>query len=100
MNAERLMSLLGLAQKAHKIVSGEVAVEQAIRANKARLLLIAADASENTKKSYQSLATYYQVACHETLSKDQFGIATGKPPRAALAVTDNGFSHAIVTLLS
>jgi len=99
MNSDRLTSLLGLAQKARKIVSGEFAVEQAVRSNKAKLLLIAIDASENSKKSYHSLANYYQIVCYETLSKDQFGAATGKPPRAALAVIDSGFSQAIITTL-
>ncbi len=95
MNRARLMSLLGLAQKAGKIASGEVAVEHAVRAGKARLVLIAADAADNTKKSYRDLAAYYQVACYEGLSKDEFGQATGRPARAALAVTDAGFGKAI-----
>jgi len=99
MNVEKLASLLGLAQKARKIVSGEFAVEQAVRSKKAKLLLIAADASENSKKNYRALAAYYQITCHETLSKDQFGAAIGKPPRAALAVIDSGFSHTIITTL-
>lgn len=95
MNRQRLISLLGLAQKAGKIASGELAVEHAVRSGKARLVLVAADASDNTKKSYRDLAAYYQVACHEGLTKDEFGHATGKPPRAAVAVTDPGFGKAI-----
>jgi len=95
MNRTRLISLLGLAQKAGKIASGEVAVEYAVRSGKARLVLVAADASDNTKKSYRDLSAYYGVACYEGLSKDEFGHATGKPPRAAIAVTDAGFGKAI-----
>lgn len=44
------MSLLGLAQKAGKIVSGELAVEKAVRSGKAKLIVVAADGSDNTKK--------------------------------------------------
>lgn len=95
MNEQRLMSLLGLAQKAGKIASGEVAMENAVRSGKARLILIAADASDNTRKGHGDLAKYYQVSYHEVLSKEQLGNSIGKPPRAALAVTDAGFSKAI-----
>jgi len=95
MNRARLVSLLGLAQKAGKLASGEVAVENAVRAGKAKLVLIAADASDNTKKSYRDLAAYYQGAYYEGLSKDELGHAIGKPSRAALAVTDVGFGRAI-----
>ncbi len=95
MNRAKLLPLLGFAQKAGKLASGEVAVEHAVRAGKARLVLIAADASDNTKKSYRDLAAYHQVAYHEGLSKDELGHATGRPSRAALAVTDAGFAKAI-----
>jgi ribosomal protein L7Ae-like RNA K-turn-binding protein len=100
MNGARLASLLGLAQKAGKLVSGEEAVEHAVRSGKARLVLVAGDASDNTKKSYRDLSSYYQVACYEGLSKDEFGHATGKPPRAALAVTDAGFAKAVGELFA
>ena len=95
MNHDRLTSLLGLAQKAGKLASGESAVEKAVRSGKAVLLIIAGDASGNAKKNFHDLASYYQVACHEGLSKDELGLATGKPPRAAIAVTDPGFGRSI-----
>ena len=83
--------MLGFAQKAGKLASGELAVEQAVRSGKAKLILVAADASDNTRKNYLDMAKFYKIACQETLSKDQFGKAIGKPPRAALAVTDSWF---------
>jgi ribosomal protein L7Ae-like RNA K-turn-binding protein len=95
MNQAKLTSLLGLAQKAGKIASGEVAVEYAVRSGKAKLVLVAANASDNTRKNYRDLAAYYEVEFFEALTKEQIGDATGKPPRAALAVTDTGFSKAI-----
>lgn len=95
MNRDRLLSLLGLAQKAGKLASGESAVEKAVRSGKAVMLIIAGDASGNAKKSFRDLAAYYQVACHEGLSKDELGLATGKPPRAAVAVLDLGFGRSI-----
>ncbi|MBP2640060.1 MAG: ribosomal protein L7Ae/L30e/S12e/Gadd45 [Firmicutes bacterium] len=100
MNDERLLSLLGLAQKAGKIVSGEMAVEKAIRNRSAKLLLVAADASESTKKNYQDMAAYYSTPIFILLTKDQLGVSIGKISRAALAVTDTGFNKAILKLLT
>ena len=95
MNEEKLMSLLGLAQKAGKVVSGETAVENAVRGGKARLILVASDASENAKKNYRDMATHYRVEYQEQLTKAQMGHCTGKAQRAALALNDAGFCSAV-----
>jgi ribosomal protein L7Ae-like RNA K-turn-binding protein len=99
MNEHKLTSMLGLAQKAGKLASGELQVEKAVRSGKAKLILVAADATTSTKKGYRDLAHYYKVAYHEVLSKDQLGNATGKSPRAAIAVVDGGFGKTISELL-
>ena len=48
----RVMNLLGLCKKAGKTGSGEFQCEEAIRSGRARLVLLAADASENTRKRF------------------------------------------------
>jgi len=50
MNGKQAMSLLGLAFKAGKIVSGEEPVLKEIRAGQAKLVLLSKDASSNTSK--------------------------------------------------
>lgn len=100
MNEQKLMSLLGLAQKAGKVSSGELAVETAIRSGKAKLLLVACDASANTQKGYHDLARHYQVECYVQLTKEQLGRCTGKAQRAALAVTDSGFCAGVKKILT
>ena len=62
MNQQKLMSILGLAQKAGKVASGDFAVQGAIRSGKAKLLIIAAETSESTKKEYQYLATSLAIS--------------------------------------
>lgn len=99
MNTNKIVSLLGLAQKAGKIASGELAVEKTVRSGKAKLLLIAADSSAGTKKGYCDMAAYYHVPLYEQLTKEQLGVCIGKEQRAALVVTDAGFSKAIINLL-
>jgi ribosomal protein L7Ae-like RNA K-turn-binding protein len=97
---DKIISMLGLAQKAGKIVSGELSVEKAVKSGNAKLLIIATDCSESTKKGYRDMAAYYNVEIYEIFSKDQLGHCIGKMYRAALALTDNGFSNTVKKLLS
>ncbi len=96
MNEKKLMAVLGLAQKAGKIVSGDFAVQGAIKSGKARLLIVASDASNATKKEYQYQAESRDIVIYYALSKDQLGGAIGKALRAAVAITDNGFVKPLV----
>ncbi|MDD4601865.1 putative ribosomal protein YlxQ [bioreactor metagenome] len=100
MDNRKFLSMLGLAMKARKVVSGEVAVETAVKAGKAKLVIIAEDASENTKKNYRDMAHYYKVPVYEGVPKADLGLAIGKASRAAIAVLDDGFSKLILKGLS
>lgn len=98
-NEKKIISLIGLAQKAGKIVSGELAAEKAIKSGKAKLVIIATDCSEATKKNYRDMTTYYNVELHEKFIKDQLGQCIGKDHRAVLIINDVGFRKAIKALL-
>ena len=58
MKRNKVLSLLGLATRAGKIKSGSFLTEQAVKAGKAYLVLIAGDASENTKKKLAICAVF------------------------------------------
>lgn len=47
----RALSQLGLAMRAGKVVTGDEIVLKAIRSSEAKLVILAGDASDNTKKS-------------------------------------------------
>lgn len=100
MDNQKFLSLLGLAMKARKLASGELAVANAVKSGKAKLVIIAEDASISTKKSYRDMTSYYNVPVCEGLTKDDLGMAIGKASRAAVAVLDSGFSKAVVKTLS
>ena len=61
MNNDKVLSLLGLAKKAGKLKSGEYCVETEIKKGRAKLVIVALDASENTKKSYSDMCNYKKV---------------------------------------
>jgi len=79
--------------RAGKVVSGEFSTEKAIKTGKAFLVIVAEDASANTKKSFTDSCTYYQVPLRIYGTKEELGHHIGKQMRASLAVTDEGFGR-------
>ena len=96
MKTDKALSLLSLAMKAGKLVSGEFLTEKAVKSGKATLVIAAEDASDNTKKMFTNMCTYYKVPYCEFGGKEELGHATGKKMRASLAVQDPGFSEALL----
>lgn len=99
MSIRKELSLLGLAAKAGKVVSGEFATENAVKSGKAFLVLTAEDASNNTRKKFNDMCTYYKVPLYTIGSKEELGTAIGKDYRASLGVTDENFAVAMVKKL-
>lgn len=92
----QVLFALGMAQKAGKIVSGDVAVKTALKKGKARLLLIAEDTSENSKKELINLASQMGVKVVEGLNKLNIGWAIGKAKRSSIVVLDKNFVKMIL----
>lgn len=95
MKRENIFSFLGLAMKSGSIKSGEFSTEKAVKSGNASLVIVAEDASENTKKMFRNMCVFYQVPLHVFGSKAELGHAIGKETRASLAVTDAGFANSI-----
>ena len=94
MNNDRsVIFALGLAQKAGKIASGDFAVKSALKGGKVKLLIIASDATDNSKKDIYYLAGLYSVKTIEILDREQLGMAIGKAKRTAIAVLDANFAN-------
>lgn len=98
-NRGKIFGMLGLAAKAGKVQSGEFSTEKSVKSGKAFLVIISEEASENTKKMFRNMCTYYKVPYYEFGGKGELGHALGKEMRASLAIQDEGFSKAIVKLM-
>ena len=85
----RALSMISLATKAGKTKSGE------FKEGRAHLVIVADDASDNTKKKFQNMCDFYKVPIYFFEDKDTLGHAMGKEFRASLAVTDAGFAKGI-----
>ena len=97
MNPERkkAFNLLGIATKSRNIASGEFSTEKAVKEHKALLVIVAEDASDNTKKMFTNMCTYYKVPIYFFGEKNELGHAMGKEFRASLAVLDKGLADAM-----
>lgn len=98
MNNNKFLSMLGLCQRAGKMVSGEFSCEGAVKNHKAKLVIIADDASDNTKKKFSDMCSFYKTNLIYYGSKSLLGKSIGKEYRSSLAVVDAGFADAIVKL--
>lgn len=92
-----LLSTLGLCKRAGMLVVGEEPVEAAARAKDARVLLLAADAADNTVRRCRHFAEAGQCLWLKTpFTKAELGRATGRSVCAIAAITDIGFANSIV----
>ena len=92
---DRVLSLIGLATKAGKCASGEFMTENETKSGKAALVIVAEDASDNTKKKFRDMCKFYEVPIYFYGDKDTLGHAMGKEFRASLAILDEGFAKGI-----
>ena len=96
---DQWMSLLGLANRARKIISGEELTVKEIRNGKAKLVLLSKDASSNTHKKITDKCNSYHVPYKLVDDRYKLGQAIGKDARVVVALLDNGFAKKLLTLL-
>ena len=96
MKLNKALSLISLATKAGKTASGEFCTEKEVKSGMAELVIVAADASDNTKKKFQNMCDFYEVPIYFYGDKDTLGHAMGKQFRATLTVNDAGFAKGII----
>lgn len=95
-NRKKILNLLGIATKAGRIASGEFMTEKSVKDGRAHMVIISEEASDNTRKMFLNMCTYYKVPIYLFGKKEELGHAMGKEMRASLAVLDAGFSKALV----
>ena len=99
MRQNKVLSLLGMAMKGRNLVSGEFQTLEAIRKGSAMLVIIAEDASDNTRKLFADKCTWYQVPMVYYGTKETLGKAIGKDFRSSLGVCEAGLADAIMKQL-
>lgn len=90
---------LGLARRAGKIISGDIAVKKAVMAKKARLIIVAADAAARTREELTAIANSNNVMAITWGSKAELGMIAGKTPRSAVVLLDENMAQGILGAL-
>lgn len=95
----KIFSMLGLSMKAGKLVCGTDVCIENIKMKKTFLIIIASDASENTKEKFERLCEQYGVSFVYFEDKFSLSKAVGKVDKAVYAVLDKGFGEKILQLV-
>ncbi len=98
MKDRKVRSLLSLCQRAGKMTTGEIVGELISRRN-AKLIIIAGDASDNTKKKFINKCEHYNTAYIIYSTKAELSAAIGKYDRSVFAVTDKNFADRLISEL-
>lgn len=93
---KKILSMFGLAARAGRLASGEFQTETAVKDGTACLVVVAEDASANTKKLFHDKCSFYKVPLIDFGTKEELGHAIGKEFRASLAILDEGFANAVM----
>jgi ribosomal protein L7Ae-like RNA K-turn-binding protein len=96
----KVYSFLGLAMKAGKLVSGEDTCERMLKSGKVILLIVAVDASDNTKKNFTNMCSFRKVECRFYGEKNLLGRYIGKELRSVVAVLDRGFAKRLAEIIA
>ena len=94
---EKVLSLLGLMKKAGAIACGEDNSVEAVRDGKAKVLILASDASDNARKRAENLCSGRKlIKLDIECTKAELAWALGMSGCAMAAVCDLGFAVALV----
>lgn len=96
---KKVYSWLGLCMKAKKIVSGDDTTLLEVKKLRTKLVIVASDASKNTKKLFNDKCSYRNIDIFEFGTKVELGNAIGKSPRAVVGILDENMALEIKRLI-
>ena len=92
--------MLGLSIRAGKVSYGTELVKKAIRANKAKLVLLTESASKRCQKDINDICTHYNVEIIFDDFEEIFYNLTSKDLMKVMSINDEGFAREIKSLSS
>ena len=98
--SRELGSWLGLARRAGALVTGTFATRQALREDRVKLVLLATDASEGSRRKVLGLVEGKGVPCRTVGTRSELGAAVGESPRSAVGVVETSFAEQLLRRVS
>ncbi len=95
----KIYQLLGLCQKGRNLVSGEFAVKQAVLGQEAFLVIVANEASDNTKKLFNDKCSYRNIPHRVWGDSEKLGAALGKPYRVVVGIVDEKLAIKLMDMI-
>lgn len=92
MDEQKFIGMLGLAVKARQAQLGAGRALDSIRANKAALVLLDEEASDNTRKRFENACLFHEVECL-ILPPGLLGRAAGKSDAMVAAILKGGMAE-------
>jgi len=92
----KIKNLLTLAAKSGNVVSGDETCINYIKKDVVHLIILAEDASENTKKKFKDKASYRDIPIRSWKEKEELGNTIGKAYRTIVCIIDKGFAEKIL----
>ena len=94
---KRMLNMLGLCMRAGRIISGEKACVQAVRAGGACAVVLDRAAAKNAVKAVSDACIFHEVPLIYA-PEYELGDAIGKPGRMVAAITDPSMADRILEL--
>lgn len=88
------MNILGICARARKIVTGDT-LFKGIRNKSVNLVIIASDASDNSKKKLVDKCNYYEISYIIYSDTNSLSKAIGKNNRVAVGICDKALSASL-----
>ncbi len=96
MKSDQVLSLLGIARKSGNVKTGSFQVEEAVKGNKAYLVICATAAGDRTKKDRSDMCRFYRVPLKHYGIKETLSKSVGKEDIAMICITDEKLSDAVL----
>ena len=95
----RVLGLLGIATKAGAMTFGTEAVKESIESKKAKLVIVANDASDKTIDNFIFICKNNKLPIIKFGTIDTLSKAIGKPNKAVISIKDRNLSEEIYKII-
>lgn len=98
-NENRVLGLIGISTKAGKISFGTEQVKETIIKNKAKLVIVAEDASDRLKESFMYECEKHKVPIVTFSTIEKLSKSIGKINKAVICIRDKNLSEEIYKII-
>lgn len=95
----KVLNLIGLAYRAHKIILGGDTIVEALKNNLVSLVVMDKALTTDAARQIKNKCDYHNIDLVLDFSTEEISKAIGKTDVGVIGLTDTGFSKAIMKLL-